>query len=343
MLNGHGDDRYQFSQTITADFSSNVWFEGPQPALLEHLQQRMATIGNYPEPDAGTLRRKIARNHKVGLEQVLTFNGSVDAFYTLALAFQSARSAILIPGFAEYEDACRLHNHRLSFFRENEIQEALSQKPDLCWIGNPNNPDGHVFSFQELAQFISGNQHTVLVIDEAYAELFPDFEPMIPFTKNLPNLVVVRSLTKSFAIPGLRLGYTIASPGISARLARFQQPWAVNSLAQEAGCFILGHWNQLAPDARQIQQLSKELQMAVQQIPGFRVCPSNGSFFLIEMIGHPASQLKQFLIEKHGLLIRDAGNFRGMTENFFRISAQSPENNQRLVAALNDWNQKHPL
>ena len=120
MISGHGDDSFRLNTPVKADFSSNVWFGGPSPELIRHLQQNMHRIGNYPEPDAAGLCLKIADSHRVKPLQVVAFNGSVEAFYTIALAFRGKHSAILSPAFSEYEDACRMHQHQVSFFTSNE-------------------------------------------------------------------------------------------------------------------------------------------------------------------------------------------------------------------------------
>ncbi len=342
MIKGHGDDRYQYGKSTRADFSSNVWFGGTTPELIAHLQKNMQMIERYPEPDAAGLCRKIAGYHEVNSNQVLAFNGSVEAFYTIALAFREAVSAILYPGFAEYEDACHLHNHKLSFFRKDEWQTSLNTRPSLFWFGNPNNPDGHIFEFQEIKHAIENFPETVFIIDEAYADFSPGFQSVIPLTKIFRNLIVVRSFTKCYAIPGLRLGYVVTSAPLAAKLSGFQQPWSVNVLAQEAGKFLIDTITENPVDAQKISNLSTELQQAINQLDGFRVLAANTSFFLIEMNSGPAAGLKQFLHDEHGILIRDASNFRGLDQKYFRVSTLSAEENQLLLVGLADWKTKFP-
>lgn len=338
MISGHGDDRHQYSQKILADFSSNVWFGGTAPELIIHLQQNMHLAGNYPEPDAADLCRKIAGSHGVNPNQVLAFNGSVDAFYTIALAFRETASSILYPAFSEYEDACRMHNHQIRFFTSAESLNDAGKEADLCWIGNPNNPDGHIFEFPEIEEFLKKNIETILVIDEAYAGFVPDFQSVVSLTKIYTNLIVVRSLTKCCAIPGLRLGYAITSDKLARRLRKYQQPWSVNVLAQQAGKFIFDHPHQFLPDTQLICQRSYDFQMAVNQLPNFRVIPSKAPFFLIEMQSGTAKELKEFLIQKHRILIRDASNFNGLNEQYFRVCTRDENDNQLLISGLSEWN-----
>lgn len=339
MISGHGDDSFRLKIPILADFSSNVWFGGTPPELISHLQQNLHLIGNYPEPDAAELCSKMAVLHDVNPEQVLAFNGSVEAFYTIALAFRKANSAILIPAFAEYEDACRVHNHQIRFFTSVKSLNDADIEVDLCWIGNPNNPDGHIFQFAEIEEFLNRNPKTILVIDEAYAGFIPGFQSVIELTTKFENLIVVRSVTKCCAIPGLRLGYVVASPNMAERLREFQQPWSVNVLAQEAGKFLIEDLKAHMPDAVVVQQLSKKLQQSVGQLEGFRVINSEAPYFLIEMQSGTATELKEFLVQEHGILIRDASNFRGLNERFFRVCAQNNSDNQLLIEGLKNFKQ----
>ncbi len=338
MINGHGDDRKSCGKRVVSDFSSNVWFGGTSPELIEHLQKNIRLIGNYPEPDADALCRKIAERHFVNSAQVLAFNGSVEAFYTIALAFRKLVSSIRYPAFAEYEDACRMHAHQLQFFLKEDWETTLETQPDLIWIGNPNNPDGSIFAFQELKAALEKHTETVFVVDEAYADFYPEFRSAIELTTSYPNLIVVRSMTKCCAIPGLRLGYLVASTRLADKIRQFQQPWSVNVLAQEAGHFLLNSGNEL--DVKRITTLTIGLQNQINQIEGFRVIPSLAPFFLIEMNSGTAAQLKLFLLEEHGILIRDASNFRGLNERFFRVCTRNETDNQLLLNGLKSFSGK---
>lgn len=338
MLSGHGDDRHRYEKNVRADFSSNVWFGGTPPELLRHLQQSLHLIGNYPEPDAAGLCREFAALHDVNPEQALAFNGSVEAFYTIALAFRKAVSAILYPAFSEYADACRMHQHIPIFFRNEETEIALDSGTNLFWIGNPNNPDGHIFSFQEVEEWLEKYPNTVFVVDEAYAAFIPEFQSAISLTRSYSNLIVVRSLTKCCAIPGLRLGFVIASVKLAERLRKFQQPWSVNALAQEAGKFLSGYLKEHPLDNLGIRKSSTELQQSIGQLNNFRVIPSEAPFFLVEIQSGTATELKEFLIWKHGILIRNASNFRGLNEQYFRVCARDESDNRLLITGLVDWN-----
>ncbi len=339
MITGHGDDRYRFDRAIRADFSSNIWFGGPPPELISHLGRNLHLIGSYPEPDAGELCRIIAAHHGVDPRQVLVFNGSVEAFYTVALAYRGSASSVLSPSFAEYEDACRVHGHRLCFFKGDDFDATLESGTDMVWIGNPNNPDGRIFSVMQVENALRNNPDTLLVVDEAYAGLVSGFQSVIALTRRYANLVVVRSLTKNCVIPGLRLGYVVSSEKPAEQMRRFQMPWSVNALAQEAGKYLIDRMGGEAADSQKIGQLSRELQLSIAGIGGFRIVPCETPYFLVEMQSGSAAGLKDYLIRERGILIRDASNFRGLNERYFRVCTRNEIENRLLVEGLKAYSE----
>ena len=143
-------------------------------------------------------------------------------------------------------------------------------------------------------------------------------------------------MTKKYAIPGLRLGYFTAHTDWVRAISKHRMPWSVNALAVEAGKFLLTQ----SPGSLDIDGYLKEsvrLQNTLKQIAGLTVFPSKTHFFLCRLCNKTALELKQWLIENHGILIRDASNFRGLDNRFFRIATQSPDENDALVKAISEW------
>jgi threonine-phosphate decarboxylase len=145
MLHGHGDDRYQYSQEIKADFSTNVWYGGEPAGLKDHLLNNWSVINRYPEPLAETLSARIAQRHQLSPENVLVTNGSIESIYLIAQAWRKAVATIVVPSFSEYEDACRLYNHSIQFLNWENMRPDISTQAGLFFICNPNNPTGAVF------------------------------------------------------------------------------------------------------------------------------------------------------------------------------------------------------
>ncbi len=335
MLHGHGNDIYRYSKRIKLDFSSNVWYEPPSDKLLHHLADSLKTVSNYPDPDAGPLVTKLAEFHELSPDNVLVTNGSIEGMYLLAQVYQGRKSGVVVPCFSEYEDACTLHKHEISFL-QNEIfrQHGKVFKEDLIWFGNPNNPDGKQLSIGELRDLLERNPETIHIVDEAYAELCPSFVSGIPLLHEFPNLVIIRSFTKCFSIPGIRLGYLLASPKLILQIQKYRIPWVVSSLAIEAGLFILVHFSELLPDPERIKAESADFHRLLSSVKGMKVHPTSCNFLLAELDIHTAAWLKDQLIHHQGILIRDASNFRGLNERFFRVSLRKPEENRILVKAL---------
>ncbi|MCG8698597.1 MAG: histidinol-phosphate aminotransferase family protein [Bacteroidales bacterium] len=334
MLNGHGNDIYKYKGLIKADFSSNIVYSGVNEGLLGCLKNCIGRIDNYPEPNSESLTVKIADYHHLNNDNILVTNGSIEAFYLVAQLFSGKQSLLVIPSFAEYEDAARIHHHKLSFTTFEMLHSAINQSFDLVWIGNPNNPDGKSLSKNEILENCHNFPQTTFVIDEAYADLCLDFESAIELVSQVDNLIVIRSLTKAFAIPGIRLGYVVTSLKIQESLKRIKSPWTVNTLALEAGKYIIDNMDALKPDGEFIAIQSKNLQKELSSINFIAVVPSLCNFFLCKILKGTASGLKAYLIEKHGFLIRDASNFRGLNDKHFRIAIQNTELNKKLVDAI---------
>jgi len=337
MLNGHGDDGYLTGCDIKANFSTNVWHHGVSEKLVAHLQQQLGNVNSYPEVCAESLSEAIAKKNVLNKEQVLITNGATEAFYLLAQLFEKCSSLIFYPSFAEYEDACRLFKHELKFEARSNIFEAEITGHNIIWICNPNNPDGKYIPKEKLIQKITENPHIVFIVDEAYIDFVRDSESLLKAINLFPNLVVVKSMTKHYAIPGLRLGYIAASEEIVNKLKAIKQPWSVNSLAIQAGNYILNNENLFRLNLRTEHSEKARFVSELNKIEWIKVSESDTTYFLGHLLKPLSSELKDFLVKEHGLLIRDAANFRGLDKHAVRIATLSKEKNDLLINALNKW------
>lgn len=338
MLFGHGDDFYNSQNQVKINFSSNVWHGANLEKLKEHLNEQFDKLTRYPEPDAATLKRLLARRFEVKEENVVVTNGSITAFYLLAQTWKGAKSAIAVPSFAEYEDACCLHEHEIEFFStSDDLSELSLEGQDFCWIGNPNNPDGKLIHRTELLRLIGANPQTTFIIDQAYAAFTTEDMLKPADVKNYPNLILVQSISKAYNIPGLRIGYLVASPEKTAEINRYLIPWSVNAIAIEASKYILIHPAQFTLPIRKWQRETAELIYQLNKLDGLEVLPTATTFFLVRLKKGTAADLKRFLWEKEGVLIRDASNFRGLDETYFRLSTQTTAENAVLVTGIREW------
>jgi len=336
MIHGHGDDTYNF-KSIRINFSSNVNPQGINLGLQEHLKSCINKLNAYPEPLAENLARRIEQQKKLAPGSVLITNGAVEAFYLLASLFQNKKSLIYTPSFSEYEDACKIYNHNIEFCNNLLFSEKKEKQFDIVWICNPNNPDGKIFDKEILREKIQQPPGTLFVLDEAYIEFLNKDISLENEAQNFQNLVVVRSLTKRFSIPGLRLGYLVCSPELVLELKEKLMPWRINSLALEAGLYCFSKDYNDNFQVSEILAESQRFQTEIAQIKGFEVTPSETSFFLVKGPVN-AGELKKKLVEQYGMLIRDASNFRGLSEFHFRLSTQLPDKNNKLIEALKTWN-----
>ena len=334
MLNGHGNDLYDFAHKITADFSSNIPYRNASAKIAAHLADKLHLIGNYPDPNARALTRQLAAHHHISADNILVTNGSAEAFYLLAHLFAGKRSTITFPAFAEYEDACTLHKHHLSFFPIRELCAESHFSCDTVWFAVPNNPDGVIIPAKTISTLCKNHPHTFFIIDNAYGELCPQSPAVLPLQKQHPKLISVHSLTKTFAIPGLRLGYIVADTSVIQRLQPLRTPWTVNALALAAGSFAMDNYTDLLPDSESLCHESAEFQRQLADFPSLDVTPSPCNYFLVRLKKGTAAELKMHLIENGGILIRNADNFRGLSPAHFRLSVQSEEDNGLLMDAL---------
>ena len=337
MIHGHGNEIFNLPSAIKADFSSNIWYKGASEEICIVLTQHIANIGNYPEPDAYSLKNKIASYFNLKDDNVIVANGSTEAFYLIAHAFAGKKSIIICPSFAEYFDACQMHHHQIAQIKNTSGWQSLRFENQIVWFGNPNNPDGKTITLAEIASMLKNNPSSVFILDEAYIELCYAAETAIPLLAEYSNLIIVRSFTKAFSIPGLRLGFILSSKKITDKIKLFIMPWNVNSLAIAAGVHIMGHYDRLIPDKKIIRKESVELQKELGKIKKLKVYPSDCNFFMVESLSKPASELKEFLVKEFGILIRDASNFKELDSSFFRIAIQKPDMNKILVKGIKYW------
>ena len=328
MIQGHGDDLWRFGREVRANFSSNVYARVDLGGLKRHLASRLDVISNYPEPEPYTLEAAIAASLGIPAETVCVTAGATEAIYLIANAWKGSRTAIVQPTFSEYEDACRLHGHTI-----------VEEDSDLVWICNPNNPTGSVVDVEEVKNMAT-DKHKIFVIDQSYG--FFTNEPLMSAAEAVAagNVLQLHSMTKRYAMPGLRLGYVVGSPQLLNRIRSVRMPWSVNALAIEAGLYLIGHPDTAPIDKPALLTEAQRLRNELNRIPGIEVLPTRTHFMLCEIKSGTAAGLKQWLMERHGLLIRDASNFKGLNPGKFRIAAQTKEENDLLVAAIKEYTQR---
>ncbi len=336
MIYGHGDDRYQYDIDFKANFSSNVWYQKTSKELLQYLQKQLSEITNYPDPNADELVEKIASHHQLKTENILVTNGATEAFYIISNLFFGKKASIGIPTFSEYEDACERHKMQITYYNRQDVV-FNDFKEDLAFICNPNNPDGFSNSLPEIRKLVIEFPKTTFVIDEAYIDFTFQVGSCVSLLDEFDNIIIIKSLTKLFSIPGLRLGYILCNAVSRKKLQQYKMPWNVNTLAIEAGKYIFENYERIFPDMAVLLTYCKSLQKEIDALDGFRVIPSQTNYFLVKLNMPDASKLKDYLANTHQLLIRDASNFKGLNQHYIRIASQDPQKNELLINALKAW------
>lgn len=338
MLYGHGDDGYLQKKAIIANFSTNV-YEAPEPLGLQaHLLQHWSVINHYPEVLAESLREKIAQYHQLNEGQVLVLNGAEEGIHLVAQMFRGSATSIATPTFSEYADACRIHGHALSFVPWEQMPDKYLCA-SLVFICNPNNPTGRTLSVCLIEHLLQKHPAAIFCIDEAFIDFTQTIDHHLPLLARYDNLIILKSLTKNFSIPGLRLGYLLASREIIQKMQTIKVAWSVNALAIEAGKYIFDQYDRLALPIEKMLAEKKQWLQNLKAIEGFEWYESDTHFFLGKVSQGTAASLKKYLVTQYQLLIRDAANFQGLEVGHFRVATLSPEKNQLLTEALQTWSQ----
>ncbi|MBE6316048.1 MAG: aminotransferase class I/II-fold pyridoxal phosphate-dependent enzyme [Bacteroidales bacterium] len=322
-MEGHGDDLYRY-ENIKMNFSSNIYNGTDLSALEAYLSSRMAVVRSYPEPSAASLERMIARECGISPDEVLVTSGAVDAIYLIAQVYRyEGTCRIMQPTFREYEDACRVFGYQ-------EREDGA-----LCWLCNPNNPTGDVMATDEVLAL--AGRHRLLIVDQSYEDytMAPLIRPSDVVGRD--NIILLHSMTKRYAVPGLRLGYVTASASIINRLREQYRPWAINALSLEAGKWLVQRGKTAIPDLTSYLAETQRLRAMLNEIEGIEAQQTQTNFFLCTIASATAAELKEYLAREHGILIRDASNFTGLTPHHFRIATQSRAENDALVTAIKNY------
>ncbi len=319
------------------DFSVNGNPYGPSPQVREAIAQ--VPYDRYPDREVRALRQVLARHLDITPERLLIGNGSTELVWLLALAFVRPGDPVVLvgPTFGEYTRAAILmgaHLHQYTAQPEEDfnivperVTRLLQQsQPRLVFVCNPNNPTGTFVTPEIIAHWATAWPGTLFIIDEAYLTFAANAPSVLPGLRH--NMLVLRSMTKAYALAGLRLGYAIGSPDILAALQRARPPWSVNALAQAAGIAALRDKAHLTFCLERIAQAKHGLTAGLHAL-GLLPVPSTTHFFLVR-VGHGAA-CRQALLGR-GILVRDCASF-GLPD-YIRVATRRPGENARLLTAL---------
>jgi len=337
--------KYGIGEHQIIDFSSNINPLGFPAAVHTVLKKEVDEIIHYPDTDSSELRDAIARYHGISQKNILIGNGSTELIYLIPRAFKPTRALIPLPTFSDYQRSLlsaggqvhyltlREHNH---FRIKSDEVIALLPTVDIVWLCNPNNPTGTLLARGEIRKLITraDREGVMVVVDEAFMD-FAGQASVIAETKRRENLIIIKSLTKLFGIPGLRVGYLVAHPRLIDILKGYKEPWTVNVFAQKVGIACLKDKRFRARTKKFIDQEKRYLFNALSGCKGLKPYPSSANFLLVklERQGLSSGTLYEKLAQQ-GILVRDCRSFDGLGDRFIRVAVKKRKENMILVNAL---------
>ncbi|MDD5697955.1 MAG: cobyric acid synthase [Victivallaceae bacterium] len=322
------------------DFSSSINPLGPPEFLRGAVSRALENIGHYPDPAAERLIAVAAEILGVDTRNIAAGNGAEQLIYAIPRAFGLKRALIAVPAYIDYENSCRLAGLEVKYAYLEEADDfaPVGAKLDgaiengmLVFIGHPGNPAGTALPRQALLELAAGHPGAVFVIDEAFADFCGPAFSLLPDIR--PNMVILRSLTKFYAIPGLRLGLAFASETGAALIRRQLPPWSVNAIAQETGMEILTASGDYARETiAGIAELRRDFAGRLAAL-GLKVFPGVANYLLAKLPAEPAAVYDRLLKEYH-IAVRDCGNFAGLSSRFFRAAVKAQDENDYFSASL---------
>ncbi len=324
------------------DFSASLNPLGFPDWLRQTISASVSSLANYPDPFCVELVEAFAESRGIPPAQVIAGNGSTELLFLAPAVTGCAKALIPEPSYIDYRQSAERAGLVVESFPlladtgfnldVNRLEERI-KGGELVYIGNPNNPTGKTVESTVIREMAERNIDTTFVVDESFAGFIKDFDSITD--KRPPNVIVIISLTKLFATPGLRLGLAVAEKSLIEKFRGHLPPWSVNSLAQVFGTRAIKDYTYVQETTAKVTVWRNSLVEDIDRISGLRIFDSQVNYLLlrIERSGIDANHLATALLEKR-IAIRTCGNFAGLDEKYFRVAVRTPAENKLLVAAL---------
>lgn len=362
MSETHGGNIYRLAERLgisegaVLDFSASINPLGVPESAKEAIVKNLTALFNYPDPDCLNLRMKIAGRCGVDPDSVICGNGSTELIFLTARALKPEKALIPSPTFSEYEKACQMTGSGLQIARyELRDEENFDIDPDrfiaamekqcssvlpstfslqpsvVAFLCNPNNPTGRLIDRKNMIKIAEAAKalKCVLVVDEAFIDFCPGAS-IIDQVENNPYLIVLRSMTKFYALSGLRLGYAVMPLSLLRSVKEVKEPWTVNTMAQIAGVAALGDTTYENETFRMIVPERKRLEEGFGRL-GISYLRSAANYYLLQ-VGN-SGDVTAYLREKN-ILVRDCANFPGLDDSYVRVAVKSERHNISLLKEL---------
>ena len=323
---------------MTIDFTKDYYRHADLTGLKAHLAERLDLIEEYPDRQPAELEALIAQKHGIQPEGVLLTGGSIEAIHIIAAHYRRYASVIPQPTRREYANACRIYRHIISY----ENADTLTSLPPnrLYWICNPNSPSGNVLRKGFMDYLVRRSPRYTFVVDQSYEAYTKEYLLEPCEMKDVANLLIIHSIDKTYGVPGLRLGYITGHPSVISLLREQQRPWPFSSLSLEAGKYLLEQGQPAVTDIDAFLVESERLRGLLRDIKGLRVYETKTSYMLCELLDHTTTQLADFLEQDYGIRIFSCASYTGLSDHFFRVASQQPDENDALVAGITAFLEK---
>jgi L-threonine-O-3-phosphate decarboxylase len=333
------------------DFSASINPLGPPASAIAAMQAHLEQLARYPDPSYRELRQTLAQHHSLSPDWILPGNGVAELLTWMGRDLADLAATYLItPAFGDYRRALAAFKAQvvacpipLAAAAAGEIDwlrvitHQLPYSPARCGLilNTPHNPTGLVIPIEALISLLE--QFAYVVVDEAFMDFLPPEHQLslIPIIEQWPNLVVLRSLTKFYSLPGLRLGYAISHPSRLQRWQQWRDPWPVNGLASPVTAAVLADHPFQQKTWQWLEAARADLWAQLQRLPELHPLPGQANYFLIRC-ERSGLQLQFDLLHHHRILVRDCLSFADLGDRYIRIAIKTPDDNAQLVHALQD-------
>ncbi|MBI5776714.1 MAG: threonine-phosphate decarboxylase [Nitrospirae bacterium] len=357
--NGHGGNVYAAARELRRpagtllDFSASINPLGPSPKALYAIANGRSALSHYPDPDCWNLRCCLASRWKLSPDQIVVGNGSMELIHLLPQALAIRHALVIAPTFSEYARAVERAGGRVTLLpakRREDYRPPLERavrllrsnrtgrkKIDAIFLCHPNSPTGQICDVNEVQGLVQEAERarTWTILDETFIE-YCEKRSLLPRLSRFSRLIILRSFTKFYALPGLRIGYLVASERVACRVRVCQPPWSVNALAQVAAVESFKDQRHARRSLLYMEQERDRLRRRLGVVPGLTLFPSYGNFLLVELPrAHRASQIATTL-RRQGVLIRDCSSVPGLNHRTVRIAVRTRRENNRLADALGE-------
>ena len=335
------------------DYSQNLNPLGPPPDLEEYIKSAVRECGHYPDADSTVLKERIAGHYGLSVDNIAIGAGSSEIIRNFPYVFVNPGDSVLMftPSFAEYTQQCKLAGANVDYLHlraKNDFRIDLdelyaklkSKHYRALYICNPNNPTGRIESREKLREIIRfcEEEDTMVFLDETLLPLCSKYSltTLIREVNDFSNLLIAESFTKSFAIPGLRIGYAISNPKLIAEMEKAKLPWNLGTVEQAVGILLTEFDIDHIRTASHLLDKEKDVMRGALEDIGLRIDSPCDSFFFfvpVDRYGADGAKMTELML-KNGIMVRDCASFGPEFKNYIRFCVKDRERNDRFVEAM---------